>query len=260
MQTDAQAPGVFNAIWITVTVLFLLGNIVPMRKKCTFRTSLKRTFNISWIVFMSIQFLAALLRVFLVPTAAVSLPALALRATGNEVPGIPSPILLDTRCLHASYPPFPGIQFYKMAAKDKVCGNNLVALKDLRLDLGVWVDRLGDIDCEADQRWIGAPDPTDDLKHWTGFDPCADVIVYPCAEMIFCPEAALPKGMCFSWFIADYINLVVLQCTILTVINFVLDMKDSCIQMRRTSVHPAVAAAVATPVALPVDPTALDYS
>ena len=53
-----------------------------------------------------------------------------------------------------------------MAAKDKVCGNNLVALKDL--DLGAWIDRPGDIDC-SDKKWIGAPDPSDDHEH---HDPC----------------------------------------------------------------------------------------
>ena len=53
-----------------------------------------------------------------------------------------------------------------MAAKDKVCGNNLVALKDL--DLGAWIDRPGDVDCN-DKKWIGAPDPSDDHEH---HDPC----------------------------------------------------------------------------------------
>ena len=46
-----------------------------------------------------------------------------------------------------------------MAAKDKVCGNNLVALKDL--DLGAWIDRPAWINCN-DQKWIGAPDPNDE--------------------------------------------------------------------------------------------------
>ena len=53
-----------------------------------------------------------------------------------------------------------------MAAKDKVCGNNLVALKDL--DLGAWIDRPGDVDCN-DKKWIGAPDPSDDHEN---HDPC----------------------------------------------------------------------------------------
>ena len=53
-----------------------------------------------------------------------------------------------------------------MAAKDKVCGNNLVALKDL--DLGAWYDKPGDVDC-SDTKWIGAPDPSDDHEN---HDPC----------------------------------------------------------------------------------------
>eukprot|EP00964_Phaeocystis_antarctica_P073076 scaffold44813_cov62-Phaeocystis_antarctica.AAC.3 len=81
-----------------------------------------------------------------------------------------------------------------MAAKDKVCGNNLVALKDL--DLGAWIDRPGDIDCE-DQRWIGAPDPTDNLKHWSGFDPCADST--PRKNLYTLKDPRPAKGMYFAW-------------------------------------------------------------
>ena len=76
-----------------------------------------------------------------------------------------------------------------MAARDKLCGNNLVALKDL--DIGAWIDEQGwamksyelyKENC-VDQRWIGAPDPADDLKRRTydgltgwfdPFNPCAD--------------------------------------------------------------------------------------
>ena len=76
-----------------------------------------------------------------------------------------------------------------MAARDKLCGNNLVALKDL--DIGAWIDEqqlksdeLYKENC-VDQRWIGAPDPADDLKRRTydagfngfwfdPFNPCAD--------------------------------------------------------------------------------------
>ena len=81
-----------------------------------------------------------------------------------------------------------------MAAKDKVCGNNVVALKDL--DLGAWIDKLSAVDCE-DQRWIGPPDPNDDLK--------------PCADM---NESRTP----FAWSNAWYIVLVVLQCGFLVMI------------------------------------------
>ena len=138
-----------------------------------------------------------------------------------------------------------------MAAKDKVCGNNLVALKDL--DLGAWIDRPDYVDCE-DQRWIGAPDPADDLKHWSGFDPCGDMNVYT-------PKAPPPKGMYLATFIDGCMFFLVLQqCSCLVLIIVWWNVKDECIKVRRTSVHPAVAAAVATPVALPLDPTALDYS
>ena len=64
--------------------------------------------------------------------------------------------------------------------------------------------------------------------------------------------------MYFAWFTRNYITVVLLQCTCLYLIIYALALKDSC--MRKTAVHPAVAAAVATPVALPLDPTALDYS
>ena len=128
-----------------------------------------------------------------------------------------------------------------MAAKDKVCGNNLVALKDL--DLGAWTDRPGDIDCE-DQRWVGPPDPNDDLKHWSGFDPCADVTGD--VNLFTRNQAPPPKGMYFAWFTAKYITVILLQCSCLVYLSiFVLVMNDCC---RKTAVHPAVAAAVATPV------------
>ena len=66
-----------------------------------------------------------------------------------------------------------------MAAKDKGCGNNLVALKDLDLGAlstghrGLWSG--GHINC-TDQKWIGAPDPTEDLTNRWGFDTCSDPV------------------------------------------------------------------------------------
>ena len=116
-----------------------------------------------------------------------------------------------------------------MAAKDKVCGNNLVALKDL--DLGAWIDRPNDIDCE-DQRWIGAPDPTDNLKHWSGFDPCADST--PRKNLYTLKDPRPAKGMYFAWFTRNYITVVLLQCTCLYLIIYALALKDSC--MRKTAV------------------------
>ena len=76
---------------------------------------------------------------------------------------------------------FFATQFYEMAAKDKVCGNNLVALKDL--DLGAWIDKPGDVDC-SDKKWIGAPDPSDDHEN---HDPCdrAGFIMYLWFEIVW---------------------------------------------------------------------------
>ena len=109
-------------------------------------------------------------------------------------------------------PPFPAIQFYEMAANDKVCGNNLVALKDL--DLGAWIDRPDDVDCE-EQRWIGAPDQsdynTDDAKRYLRrgpgpprADPCADVNVYTTSFL--------------AWFFFLYTVLWEFQCSCLVVL------------------------------------------
>ena len=245
MQADAQPAGVFNVIWITVTMLVLLSNLVLIKKKHTAGLS------ISWNVLFCIQVLVVLLHVILVPSPQVTLPARALRDTASEVGVCPLPFYCAPICIYASYPPhptqphppqpLPAIQFYEMAAKDKVCGNNLVALKDL--DLGAWIDRPGDIDCE-DQRWIGAPDPTDNLKHWSGFDPCAD------------PGAWPPKGMYLTWSTDNYTFFVSLQCSCLNLIIYLLVIKDSCITEWKTAVHPAAVAAavVATPeVALPLD-------
>ena len=255
VQSDAQASSVFSLIWLTVTTLFLLGNLVLVAKKHTAGLS------ISWQVLLFVQLLAVLLQIVLVPGAAVTLPAQALRATAKEVGGSPSPVVLrpylPLRLLPPPPPPpgVPAIQFYEMAAKDRVCGNNLVALKDL--DLGVWIDRPGDIDCE-DNRWIGAPDPTDNLKQWSGFDPCADVTGD--VNLLTRMNTPPPKGMYFALFTAKYTTVVLLQYLILYLIIYVLVLKDTCISIRKTAIHPALAAAVATPVALNLDPTALDYS
>ena len=131
MQADAQPAGVFNVIWITVTMLVLLSNLVLIKKKHTAGLS------ISWNVLFCIQVLVVLLHVILVPSAQVTLPARALRDTASEVGVCPLPFYCAPICIYASYPPhptqphppqpLPAIQFYEMAAKDKVCGNNLVA-------------------------------------------------------------------------------------------------------------------------------------
>ena len=79
VQADAQPAGVFNAIWIPMTMLYLLGIMVLIAKKHTVGLS------ISWKVFVCIQLLAGILQVNLVPISAVTVPAQGLRATGNEV-------------------------------------------------------------------------------------------------------------------------------------------------------------------------------
>ena len=154
--------------------------------------------------------------------------AQALRATGNEVSGLPSPVL-HTCSLSASTEPVFAIQFYEMAAKDKLCGNNLVALKDL--DLGAWIDKPGDVDCE-DQRWIGAPDPANDLKRrtyndgltgWTDpFSPCAD------AE----PHSPLALG----WYLLAWH----FQCIYLFLLLHHFIAKEKATRAREMRVQPAV--------------------
>ena len=118
-----------------------------------------------------------------------------------------------------------------MAAKDKVCGNNLVALKDL--DLGVWIDKpkASDVDCE-DQRWIGAPDPTDDLNKprrtyviegLTGFDPCAD--------------ADSHSPLALAWYLLAWH----FQCTYLVILLVHFIAKEKAIRAREMGVRePAV--------------------
>ena len=89
MQTDAETAGVFNALWITVTMLYLLGNLVLIKIKHIAGLS------ISWKVLFCIQLLAVLLHMILdLPDPAVTVRAQAIRATGNEVAGLPSPVYL----------------------------------------------------------------------------------------------------------------------------------------------------------------------
>ena len=73
--------------------------------------------------------------------------------------------------------PISLVQYYIMAAKDKVCGN-----PDLpALDLSAWVEKpsLAEVSdpkycAPKEQKWIGAPDKTDDLADQWGRDPCGD--------------------------------------------------------------------------------------
>ena len=115
-----------------------------------------------------------------------------------------------------------------MAAKDKLCGNNLVALKDL--DLGAWIDKPGDVDCE-DQRWIGAPDPANDLKRRTydgltgWFDPFS-----PCADAD--PHSPLALG----WYLLAWY----FQCIYLYLLLHHFIAKEKAIRAREMGVQPAV--------------------
>jgi hypothetical protein len=57
-------------------------------------------------------------------------------------------------------------QFYEMAAKDKVCGINLVALNDL--DLGAWIDRPEVVACmDLIQNWNDTASWTIDMPSWS---------------------------------------------------------------------------------------------
>ena len=66
--------------------------------------------------------------------------------------------------------------------------------------------------------------------------------------------------MYFALFTAKYTTVVLLQYLILYLIIYVLVLKDTCISIRKTAIHPALAAPVATTVALNLDPTVLDCS
>ena len=156
--TDAVAPEWYAAILFALSLLPMICNAVLAYKKHAAGLS------ISWKV---VAVMALLWLPVPISKAVVSMPAQALRFTASEVAGSPSLFSvhpLSTRRLYL--PRFFATQFYEMAAKDKVCGNNLVALNDL--DLGAWIDKPGDVDC-SDKKWIGAPDPSDDHEN---HDPC----------------------------------------------------------------------------------------
>ena len=100
-----------------------------------------------------------------------------------------------------------------MAAKDKVCGNNLVALKDL--DLGAWIDRPGDVDCKH-QKWAGVPAPTGSdfdtppwyvvigrrflLKNCWGTNPC-----YRTEENMLSYNQAMIWFLPFWWYLVWFL-------------------------------------------------------
>ena len=220
VQANAEAPVV---IWLTLTILILLGNIVLVAKKHVAGLSIScKVLAVMPFFYFPMPFVINL----------VAAPAQGLRTTANEVAGLPSPIVL----LH-SYTPLRlhllrytrATQFYEMAAKDKVCGNNLAALKDL--DLGVWIGKPGDVDCHlcidgdfdctADLKWIGAPAPTLQhfgQQHW--YEMLANSMLHmnpmnpwgfnPCWRMD--PEAETNPPLTFGWCLVLFWCLVLWCC------------------------------------------------
>merc|ERR1719424_1369251 len=190
-------------------MLSLLGIMVLIEKKHTAGLS------ISWKALLLVQVLTLVGEILtLVPQYPSAIAAAqALRATGNE--------------------------FYEMAARDKLCGNNLVALKDL--DIGAWIDEQGwamksyelyKENC-VDQRWIGAPDPADDLKRRTydgltgwfdPFNPCADA------------EPHSPLALGFGWYLLAWH----FQCIYLLFLVSHFVAKEKAIRAREMAVQPAV--------------------
>ena len=123
-----------------------------------------------------------------------------------------------------------------MAARDKLCGNSWAATTGLKdLDIGAWYINLEPCDsvivCK-DQRWIGAPDPADDLvKRRTSdgltgwFDP-----FNPCADADLHPPLAL-AGYLLAWHF---------QCTYLVLLLRVFIAKEKAMRAREVGVQPAV--------------------
>ena len=86
-----------------------------------------------------------------------------------------------------------------MAAKDKVCAALMGKTILPDLDLGAWIKKpsateIADPKYCKDPKFIGAPDPTDDLKDSWGFDPCVGVM----PMMMIMP---------FIWYFVFYIAL-----------------------------------------------------
>ena len=96
VQRDAEAPRVYSAITLTLTVLLLLGNIVLIVKKHAAGLS------ISW------KFVAVMPLLLLpvpISSTAVAVRARLLRTTANEVAALPSAIYIDPHSLSASTSP-----------------------------------------------------------------------------------------------------------------------------------------------------------
>jgi len=164
VQADAEAGNVFGGILRVLTFVLMIGTLVLIVKKHA------KGLNIACKVLAAMPLLYILVPII---NAAVAAPAQALRSTGNE--------------------------FYEMAAKDYVCGNNMEQFVDPAKFLSAWIKKpsateIADPKYCKDPKFIGAPDPTDDLKDSWGFDPCVGVM----PMMMIMP---------FIWYFVFYIAL-----------------------------------------------------
>ena len=203
-----MASWIYGVIMNIVTLLLLIGTMVLIVKKHA--AGLK----IAW------KALAVMILLFLLEPiiqVGVSSKAQATRFHGNEVAGLPSPIFLP-RLVPLLHPPplsssylavFPA-QYYIMAVKDTMCnfGTNIagnegilatypstkdtLAMEELRAETK---DQAGIDKMCKDTKWVGAPDPTDDLKDSWGRDPCGD------------PPAFGGFVMPFLWYFVFYLGL-----------------------------------------------------
>ena len=184
-----MASWIYGVVMNIVTLLLLIGTMVLIVKKHA--AGLK----IAW------KALAVMILLFLLEPiiqVGVSSKAQADRFHANEVAGLPSPIFLP-RLVPLLHPPplsssclpvFPA-QYYVMAIKDIMCkpgtvpGNvgllatypdtkDTLAMKDLPKCTADKCDQAGIDKMCKDTKWVGAPDPTDDLKDSWGRDPCGD--------------------------------------------------------------------------------------
>ena len=158
-----------------------------------------------------------------------------------------------------SLPVFP-VQFYNMAARDIVCGKNLDQFADPVKFLSIkttdetlqnlkngWSADLGSGDSAAladdiakmckEVKWVGAPDPTDDLKKTWGQDVCAD------------SPGALGSVFPFLTWIAFYLGL--LSYLIFNIWSFKEELAGAPKDDTEMGARPAVAVATAVATATP---------
>ena len=109
VQRDARAPAAYTASLMTMTMQFLIGNMVLIARKHTAGLS------ISWKVLVCIQVLALVFLVIVKPIPAFTVPAQGLRATANEVDGYPTTVLL--------YPCVPLRLYTSPVSRDTVLRN-----------------------------------------------------------------------------------------------------------------------------------------